>query len=146
MRVTVEKFSEPSVGLENEQDFSYMQDVETVTVDVYQLFLEYLEYLDKQYCEIRKVVIHKDLYRGMTRCDDWQRMVDYGPQMDSSDILFIGIPIEREDLGTQGILDMIIYTDRKVFHSDMIDKDFVEDLDVEELLEATNQKIDERDE
>lgn len=107
--------------------------------DIQDKFLDCIEQLRKENEKIRKVVMHeKVLYQIMNE------YVMYPPHPEDCEKLF-GYNVEGKPLGLESIDDFLIFTNRRVVHSDMLEKNFVEDLDVEELLHETNQRIDDRD-
>jgi len=139
MKVTYQKPRDFKVA--KEETIEPTTELETVTIDLADKFIEYLKELEEDNYRVQKIVMHPQMYSGMTQS---MRFAETREMCPDGTATFYGVKIETEDLGRHSIADFLIYTDKKVFHSDMIDKDFVEDLDIEEMLHKTNQKIDER--
>lgn len=140
----------PEICLEEDAE---PQIIEHKTVNVYDKFIEYMHEVEDQGYRVEKVVISNELYRLMKQSTEYQNTVRYGhgnpnvyekPEKYHEERLF-GVKIEHEKFGHESIVDMLIYTRRKVIHSEMLDKTFLEDVEIEELLHHTNQRIEERD-
>jgi len=133
-----------TIGVGQDEDMT--PTVETKTIDLYQKFHEFIAELEHEGYKVRKIVLHTDLYDAIKRSDEYRQTVAYTydngePEYET----FLGVEIDAKRLGHESITDFIIYTDRKVFHSDMLDKEFLEDVNVEELLHEANNRIKERD-
>jgi len=138
MKVTYQKPRDFKVA--KEETIEPTTELETVTINLHDKFIEYLRALEEENYRVKKIVMHHKMYHAMTKSIEYAQTRETSPGGKET---FYGVEIESEDLGMYSISDFIIYTDRKTVHSDMIDKEFVEDLDVEEMLQKTNEKIDE---
>lgn len=120
---------------------------ETKEIDLHSKLLEYIDHLDRQYRGVNRIIMHHRLFSALKRTPDFQRMMEYSGTVehDPDYLRFYGVEIVPMELGTYSIDDFIIITDSKTVHSDMIEKDFIQDLDVEDALRRTNDMIDERD-
>lgn len=58
--------------------------------------------------------------------------------------MYYGVHVVPLDFGVESRDDFLIYTDRRVVHSDMVDKEFIEELDLEEILNHANDRVDNR--
>lgn len=137
MKVTYQKPQEITLNPDAEAPV----EIETETLDLTDKFIEYLHALEEENYRVQKIAMHHEMYHAMTQSFEYAQTRQTSPDGTET---FYGVEIESKDLGHHSIADFIIYTDKKTVHSDMIDKDFVEDLDVEQLLHKTNQKIDDR--
>lgn len=141
MKVTYQK---PRQELEISEEGQLNTELETETIDLYTKFVEYLRALEAEDHRVKKIVMHPEMYQGLRMSDEYQQLQNYRSKGEFKEE-FMGVEIRVENLGRYSIADFLIYTDKKVVHSDMIDKNFVEDLDVEQLLHKTNEKIDNRE-
>lgn len=146
MKITVQTEDSSIVAGTDENSDRIFEAVRTETVNLYNLFHKYLNWVDENYMNVRKIVMHSETYQVMMESDRFKQIRTYTPNDGcriGNGLQFLGMTIEHEDLGSRGMTDFLIYTDRKVFHSDMVEKDFVEDLDVEGLLRETNDRLEE---
>jgi len=134
-----------SAGIEDDEP-SKIEPVEYKTVNVFEKFREYIYELEDEGYRIEKVTISNKLYRMLKQSDEYYKYQTYTHTVEENrpEMLF-GIHIEHEHFGHESIVDFLIYTDKKVFHSDMLDKEFLEDVNIEELIHETNNRIKERD-
>lgn len=148
MKLEIAKPVEPSINLDDEHSPSDIDVMETETIDVFDKFTKYIHQVEKDHHRIRKVVMSSELYRLMKQSDKYQRIVHYnnpGMVEKARDETLFGVVIEHEEFGYKSIADFLIYTDKKVIHSDMLDKTFLEDVEVEELIHETNNRIEDRE-
>jgi len=147
-QLTVEEDADTPVSIEP---------VETKTIDIYEKFVEFMRELEHDGYRPEKIVMHHEIYRLIKQSDKYHRRTTYThePEDGYQHEMFLGMKIEAEELGHESITDFIIYTDRKVVHSEMLEKTFLEDvddkqlvdnLDVEELVHETNNRIEDREE
>jgi len=137
----VKTMPEPALNLDETEKPPYDDQYETETVNIKEKYLDFVEELRSEGYRVQKIVMHHRLFQLL--CESFGFYRDKEHTADGK-TMYYGIEIEPENLGRESITDFIIYTDRKTLHSDMVDKDFVEDLDVEQLLQKTNEKIDSR--
>lgn len=137
---------ELNIGLNEEGEAGTVEPVEYETVNVFDKFREYVREIDEEGYRIRKVVISNKLYRMLKQHDKYHQYqtYTYTEEENRPEMLF-GVRIEHEHFGVESIADFLIYTDRKVLHSDMLDKTFLEDVEVEELIHETNNRVENRE-
>lgn len=150
MRIKYHKPAEHEYVLDDdisEYQKSIMDMEETKEINLRDKLLEYMDHLDKQYRSVNRIIMHHRLFSALKRTPEFQRMIEYSRTVDHErDYLeFYGVELVPMELGTQSIDDFIIITDSKTVHSDMIEKDFIQDLGVEEALRETNDMIDDRE-
>jgi len=133
-----------SAGIEDDEP-SKIEPVEYKTVNVFEKFREYIYELEDEGHRIEKVTISNKLYRMLKQSDEYYKHRSYHTVEEKRLEMLFGIHIEHEHFGHESIVDFLIYTDKKVFHSDMLDKEFLEDVNVEELLHEANNRIEDRE-
>jgi len=155
MKVTVQKAPEAPGLVENLSDAAInAAEFETVTIDLYKKFSDFIHSLENDGYRVKKIVLHSDLWRALLESEHFNEAAAYKCSGEHHVRQFLGVEVQPERLGLESITDFIIYTDRKVLHSDMVEKTFLEDVDdkqlvdnleTEELLHETNQRIKERE-
>jgi len=123
------------------------ESVETKEIDLGSKLLEYISYLDEDHRDVKRIIMHHRLFNALKRTSEFQRSMEYSGVVDHDPehLRFYGVEIVPMRLGDRSIDDFIIITESKTLHSDMIEKDFIQDLDVEEVLKETNDMIEERE-
>lgn len=120
---------------------------QTKEIDLARKLSEYIDYFREDYKEVQRIIMHHRLFRALKHTQEFQRTMEYSGVVDHDPeyIQFYGVEILPMDLGTYSIDDFIIITEHETVHSDMVEKDFIQDMGVEEALRETNDMIDERD-
>ena len=113
-------------------------DIETGTIDLTERFLEFIGYFQKRDEEVRNIMLDYSLFRCMRRDDEFRRLASHGGD---ESVMLYGVCLEPRDMGEESIDEFIITTDRRTYHSDMVEKDFVDELDVEEILRMVNSRL-----
>jgi len=147
---------ELNIGLNDEEEVGTIEPIEYETVNVFDKFREYVYEIEKENYRIRKIVISNELYRMLKQHDKFHKYQTHThTQEENRPEMLFGIRLEHEHFGVESIADFLIYTDRKVIHSDMLEKTFLEDVDekqlvdnleVEELVHEANNRIEDREE
>lgn len=152
MKIQVAKQKEASFGSKAEKG-AVAPVIEYETINIFEKFKEYIYEVEKDYYPVRKIVMSSELYHIMKQSDEYQQIMHYDKTGEVMEQTIYGAKIGHEEFGDQSLTDFLIYTDRKVVHSEMLEKTFLEDvddkqivdnLDVEELVHETNKRIDER--
>jgi len=119
----------------------------TVEIDIAQRFIDYIHHLENEGMRVQRITIHHRLLYALRQHSQFLNAVEHGREdVGKSFAGFLyGVKIKSEDLGVESVTDFLIYTDQKVLHSDMIDKDFIEEAEPQRLMDAVNEKIGERD-
>lgn len=139
MEVTYQKFNADAVVNKDIPGFDpEAGDIETGTIDLTERFLEFIIYFQKRDEEVRNIMIDYSLFRCLRRDDEFRRFASHGGD---ESVMFYGVCLEPRDMGEESIDEFIITTDRRTYHSDMVEKDFVDELDVEEMLEMVNNRL-----
>jgi hypothetical protein len=158
VKITV-PVNNPATDFGLEADAEAPQTIETVktkTINVFEKFQEFMYELEQEGYRVRKIVMHHEIYRLMRQSNEYQNLVRYHRDGDKDRRLdqILGVKVKPKELGHESITDFIIYTDRKVVHSEMLEKTFLEDVDdkqlvdnleVEELIHETNQRVEDRE-
>lgn len=150
MKITYQKPRDYEYVLEDgisEYQKDIMEMEEAKEINLRDKLLEYMDHLDRQYRTVNRIIMHHRLFSALKRTPEFQRMIEYSRTVehDRDYLEFYGVELVPMELGTHSIDDFIIITDEKTVHSDMIEKDFIQDMDVEEALRETNDMIDGRD-
>lgn len=125
--------------VENVEGFGEDMNVKQERFKPVDKFLECIKHVEENDETVQKVVMHYKVWQLLLQNFQFYSTKEYGVDGTTQ---FYGVKIEVEDLGVNSITDYLVYTDRRVVHSDMLEKNFIEELDIEQALEKVNEKID----